>query len=470
MSRERRWTVLAAVVAAVTVTGALVVVARSGSESARSGEYAEFGGGDFGGGDFGGGDFGSEPEVEPTSGAPSRAWALEAAEVYGRTFAQFRDPRSGTEFDWQEVGFVEAGEVLVTSIGLPDPRGYSLDETVFVGVEAKSGSVRWRTPVGELGGCSGMLVNRNMVCYRGIGEGDLVVVDVDSGALSEVQVPDEWSVFGIAVFEDNVLLVEGNPEDNDVEVHAGAPTTPGSAWSSRFDVGDAWESISGDTVIRVENGVGVLSMGGDVVGFDPATGRGQWERGLSECVGLSRIAPPGLVVLDRNGCGADAPAGMEVVDSSGRSVVRSDDGSTGQVLVDDPDGDAPLVVGTAGYDRTTGEKRWDNDDLDGSPKLSVTDVVVAVSGRNAVGIDPEDGRTRWAAELDRNAESLVRHGDELVAVDSETLTGLDPATGDVRWVLPRASLSDDDGLSGASVAVGHGRLVLTGGHTMVGLA
>ncbi|WP_157050878.1 PQQ-binding-like beta-propeller repeat protein [Rhodococcus sp. RD6.2] len=462
MTTERRRLLVAALVAAVTVTGAVVVVARSGGDSERDPVDPAWVGTEFPTPT-------AAPEPTASAGAPVLAWSLDAAEVYGRAFAQFRDPRYGTEFDWDSPGFIEAGDTVVTAIGLPDPRGYSLDETMFVGVDTGDGTVRWRTPVGTLGGCAEILIKRELVCHRGIGEHALAVVNVDSGALTEMPVPDEWSIFGIAADGDRVVVVEGNPEDNDVEVHAGPPAAPGSAWTSRFDIGDVWESVAEDAVIQVEQGVGVIAMGGDVVGFDPATGRQTWSRGLPECVGDPRIAPPGLVVVTRSGCDDGESRGFDVIDRFGRSLVTTDTGSPGRVLVDESADGMPLVVGGAAHDRESGEMLWRSDELDGSSGVAVTDRVVVVRGREAIGVDPDAGRILWRTELDEDAESLLRGGDGLVVVGSRVLTGIDPETGRIRWTLPPDAVGTGDSLSGASVGLAGGRLILTGGRAMVGL-
>ncbi|WP_137874426.1 PQQ-binding-like beta-propeller repeat protein [Rhodococcus sp. Q] len=463
MTPEGRRLLVAALVAAVTVTGAVVVVARSGGDSERDPVDPAWVGTEFPTPT-------APPEPTASADAPIRAWSLDAAEVYGRAFAQFRDPRYGTEFDWDSPGFVEAGDTVVTAIGLPDPRGYSLDETMFIGVDTADGTVRWRTPVGVLGGCAEALVERELVCYRGLGEQTLVVVNVDTGALSEVSVPEDWSIFGIATDGDRVMVVEGNPEDNDVEVHAGPAAAPGSEWTTRFDLGDAWEGIAEGSVINVRQGVGLIDIGADIVGFDPVTGRQTWSRGLPECVGDPRIAPPGLVIITRSGCDDGESRGFDVVDRFGRSLVTTDSGSPGRVLVDEPVGGMPLVVGGAAHDRESGEMLWRSDELDGASGVAVTGRVVVVRGREAIGVDRGAGRILWRTELDENAESLIRDGDGLVVVGSRVLTGIDPETGRIRWTLPMAAVGTGDSSSGASVGLADGRLILTGGRAMVGLS
>src|SRR5690349_12219383 len=121
MNRSTRSLVLAATTAVLTVAGAVAVVATTDHTPA------------------------------PTGGP--RLWSLDAAETFGRAFAQFRSPTAATDLDVNSVGFIEAGDTIVTLVALPNPRTDALDEPTLIGVDAGSGKVRWRTRTGPLGGC-----------------------------------------------------------------------------------------------------------------------------------------------------------------------------------------------------------------------------------------------------------------------------------------------------------------------------
>ncbi|WFR73165.1 hypothetical protein P9209_05105 [Prescottella defluvii] len=125
MNREIRDLLLAATTAVVAVTGAVVVVAHAGGDGIRK-------------------------ITGTVDAAPGLGWSVDAAAMYGQSFAEFRDPRNGSEYDWGDPGFVYANGVVVSVVGVSDG-GMSLRNPVMVGIDATSGEVRWQSPADDLG-------------------------------------------------------------------------------------------------------------------------------------------------------------------------------------------------------------------------------------------------------------------------------------------------------------------------------
>ncbi|MFD4268464.1 PQQ-binding-like beta-propeller repeat protein [Rhodococcus sp. NPDC058481] len=461
MTVERnRWQLFAAaVVAAVTVSGAVVVIARSGDEpetEAAAGESAA-------------------PTTATASGdAPEVAWTLDAAETFGRSFAAFRDPRFGSEFDSSEPGFVDVGDTLITLIGLPDPRGYSLDRSIMVGVDAADGSERWRTPADNLGGCAAEPVNEKVICYSNGADGRsaIVSVDVDSGAVTRTE--SDWMILALSASGDRIFVAEGNPEDDDVEVHAGTPEDPDAFWTTRFDVGAAWEDAFGQ-MLKTEHGVGVLELGGDVVGFDLESGRQTWTRGTEECAGSAHITRPGLVAMTHTDCGQGRVVGAEVVDARGRVIARGDGESSVQFELDEPSADVPLIVGDAAYDRASGERRWTSGELrDGVVTAVAGDVVLVQSSETGqvVGLDADTGEALWRQERDGDfGTPAVLDGRSVIAVGADSLSATDLRSGEREWVMPFTAIVEEDRSYSGNPTLGRADevLVYTSGRSMAGL-
>jgi hypothetical protein len=88
-----------------------------------------------------------------TAATPGLAWSLDPADRLGRPFAAFADPREGTAFTVGEPGMIRAGDTLVTIVGTPN-EGTTLGDPVMIGIDARSGEVRWQAPAHDLVSCS----------------------------------------------------------------------------------------------------------------------------------------------------------------------------------------------------------------------------------------------------------------------------------------------------------------------------
>jgi len=416
--------VAAAVVAAVSVTGAVLVIARSGDASEPEVAAGES----------------TAPTAASESGdTPDVGWTLDAAETFGRAFAAFRDPRYGSEFDSDMPGFIDGGGTLVTLIGLPNPRGYSLDRAVMLGVGSTDGDVRWRATADNLGGCADAPLNGKVICYTNGADGRsaIVSIDVETGALTRTD--SDWMILALAAAGDRIFVAEGNPEDDDVEVHAGSPADPDAFWTSRFDVGAAWEDAFGQ-MLSAEHGVGLLELGGDIVGFDLESGRQTWTRGTPECVGSAHITRPGLVAMTHTDCGQGRVLGAEAVDTSGRVIAVSEGQTSVQLELDEPSADAPLILGDAAYSRRGGERTWTAAELRDSTVTAVAGDTVLLrhseSGEE-VGLDARTGEELWRREADDSSGTPAVLDDRaVIAVGSTALSATDLRSGRREWTMP----------------------------------
>jgi outer membrane protein assembly factor BamB len=459
VERSRWQLIAAALVATVSVSGAVLVIAGSGDESGHEVAVGES----------------AAPAAAPESGdTPDVGWTLDAAETFGRSFAAFRDPRYGSEFDSDTPGFIDGGDTLVTLIGLPNPRGYSLDRAVMLGIAAKDGEVRWRAEADNLGGCAGVPLNGKVVCYTNGADGRSAIVSVDVETGAPTRTESDWMILAVAADGGRIFLAEGNPEDYDVEVHAGTPADPDMFWTTRFDVGAAWEDAFGQ-MLSVEHGVGVLELGGHTVGFDLESGRQTWTRETPECVGSVHITQPGVVAMARTDCEQGRVLGAEAVDTDGRVIASSEGQTSVRLEIDDPSADAPLILGDAAYGRRGGERIWTAAELrDGRVTAIAGDTVLVRLNESAedVGLDARTGEVRWRRDTDDSSDTpAVFDGRAVIAVGSTALTATDIRSGGRDWTMPFTAIVDEDrSASGSPTVRGSGEvLVYTSDRSMAGL-
>lgn len=144
---------------------------------------------------------------EPTA-ISSPLWSVEASEILGREFAIFRSPLVGTEFNMDMGGFIDAGSLVVTMIGMPDRQAYSLDDAELVGLDAEDGAVRWRTSAVDIGGCSETLLGSSVLCFSGpyVSGGAYSLFDIETGERRDIKTP--WSPIVAVVSGDTVLALE----------------------------------------------------------------------------------------------------------------------------------------------------------------------------------------------------------------------------------------------------------------------
>lgn len=394
--------------------------------------------------------------VTSTSSDPtaisSQLWSVEASEILGREFAIFRSPLVGTEFNMDMGGFIDAGSLVVTMIGMPDRQAYSLDDAELVALDADDGTVRWRTSAVDVGGCSETLLGSSVLCFSGpyVSGGSYSLFDIETGERRDIKTP--WAPIIAVVSGDTVLALEGDIESNDVRVHSGTVDDPEANWSKAFDVGGSWEAGYVDPVMSVHGDLGVIALD-ESLGFDLKTGEQRWVHGYSTC-STAHTSSDGVTLVSDGGCeGNGRPTSEYALDQYGREFARTDELPSessyygGRYSRDDPAGrSTPIILGHSGFDRTSGEKLWSNSELfDTAQSLAVIGNVVAVTRS---GSEPEvqfvdllTGEVLWRSNAERAGE-VVWHGD--VVIDEGNVYGTDVRTGQRSWEIRVDQDGDDE--------------------------
>ncbi len=395
------------------------------------------------------------------SDAPGVAWTLDPAKVLGHQFAVFRSPLASSEFDDGSGGFIDGGDILVTKVGLPNQSTGRLDRPTMVGIDAKDGSVLWQAPTGNLSGCAATPVEKKGVCYNASFEGapSIATIDLENGEVTRY--PTDWTILALAVSNDTLFTVEGNAEDNDIRVHSGRPDDLDANWTQSFDLGDSWENIYGQ-IVKVQDGVGVLQLGGEAVGFDLATGARTWSRSIPDCSESMRFTLGAIAMRTMTDCAQGAVVGSEAIDSGGKVLASSKQEAAQRLAIDRPsDMSIPILVGDSAYDRRTGEKRWTSSDLVSTPDTPRPEVsflnatvgtavavvgnvawLVDIVGQSQSALDLRIGKRLWRKTGDVSGPPDAYDGSSVIWAQGDKIVAKDPRTGDVRWEIPFDAIVD----------------------------
>lgn len=380
---------------------------------------------------------------------PGLAWSLDAAELLGRPFADFSDPRGGASYNSGTPGFVLSGDTLVALAGVPND-GYSLDDAVMIGIDPDDGTVRWKTPAADLEQCSGQPLGGLIYCYAMQDGYDIVTYDVESGASERRSIPE--SVFGLTTTADTLYIVEGSPEENDVRVHSGTFDDVSANWTRSYDIGAGYEELYDSEIVKVADGVGLVQTGSEMVQFDATTGAPLWSG--DDCVYDARLQPGGVVVQANTDC--------ESYDSIAEQLIRGPDGGV-LVTVASPDlqrptvdqasgTQGPLLLGDSAYDRRSGERLWGNTDLvagdpnaRGTANAVVGDIVYLrdVTEPFEAGISLRTGKQLWRNDTVQTFTPVAAEGNVLVGDDGTALTAFDVRTGRAVWTAPFSAIDAD---------------------------
>ncbi|MEH3154479.1 MAG: PQQ-binding-like beta-propeller repeat protein [Gordonia paraffinivorans] len=369
---------------------------------------------------------------------PPVTWTLDAAKYMGRPFGQFSDPRGGASFGSGTPGFVDTGDLLVTLAGSPTS-GYHLDDAVMIGIDPGTGQVRWRTPAADVEGCGGTPVSGSLVCYASNTDGvsDIVTYDLRTG--TSTRRPVSEFVFAITTTADAVYVAEGNPEDSEVRVHSGTVADLSANWTRSFDLFATWDGVYEDQVLRVTDGVGLVTIGGQMAQFAADSGAERW-RSTDYRVSLATLEAGGVVVEAET----DTPSGRTVVEQRLRAPDARVRVSTGVPTVQrfevgrDRDRDRPVLMGDAAYDRDNGNRLWRSDDLvagQGNGIGTVTAVTEHVvylrdSDRSETGLDLDSGKRLWRNQSVNQFTPLASKDDDLSGTDGQALFVLDAEHGE----------------------------------------
>ncbi|OZD05277.1 hypothetical protein CH275_11075 [Rhodococcus sp. 06-235-1A] len=207
----------------------------------------------------------SGPILDPT-------WQIDAETVYGRQFAAFRSPAADLQYDSSVTGVIDAGDVLVTAVGLPNPRSYSVDSIEFVAIDAEGGDVRWKKSPGSVDECASVPVQGDIVCLDSYSDvPSIVSIGVDGGETRRTPIPEAWFPYAIESDGTSVYLLEGNPEDGESVLHGGSIDSLDRMWSRPIASLAGWDGVEGP-LIHVSDGRGLVTLGGEATFFDPQTG------------------------------------------------------------------------------------------------------------------------------------------------------------------------------------------------------
>ncbi|OZD84653.1 hypothetical protein CH273_05290 [Rhodococcus sp. 05-339-2] len=207
----------------------------------------------------------SGPILEP-------GWQIDAETVYGRDFAAFRSPAADLQYDSSVTGVIDAGEVLVTAVGLPNPRSYSVDAIEFAAIDADTGDVRWKESPGPVDECASEPVGNDVVCLDSYSDVPSIVrVGVDDGQARRTPIPEAWFPYAIESDGTSVFLLEGNPEDGESVLHGGSIDALDRMWSRPITSFAGWDGVEGP-LVHVSDGRGLVTLGGEGTFFDPRTG------------------------------------------------------------------------------------------------------------------------------------------------------------------------------------------------------
>ncbi|GGF37464.1 hypothetical protein GCM10007298_36510 [Williamsia phyllosphaerae] len=459
MQEKSTWALIVAAVAAVlTVTAAVVVVMDRSSPTSSS---VRAGAGTH-------------------TDAPGVAWSLDAATYLGRSFGEFSDPRGGASYRSGNPGLLLAGDTLMTIAGSPTDQ-YVLGDAVMLGIDPANGSVRWKAPAADIEECSPTPLGGKLYCYAiGGGTGSTIVTyEIDSGLTARRPIAE--NVFGLTTTSETLYVAEGSLDENDVRVHSGSYSDVSSNWTHGFDIGGDYEGIyETDNVLTVIDGVGLIRTGSEMAQFAAGSGAELW-RTSDYRVQDARLAPGGVLVQSNT----DGSTGGKVSEQ----VLRGPDGkilaSTRSTAVqrvsnqnDEDDADAPILLGDAAYDRSTGKRLWAGKDLVAGQDIGAVTAIAADtvylrdSDMSETGIDLRTGKRRWRNDKTEHFQPLASAGTVVLGNDGSALTAFDIRSGRTRWTAPFSALDPDpDTFSsgGAAEAYGDG-WIFSSDRRMIGLA
>ncbi|WP_225729116.1 MULTISPECIES: PQQ-binding-like beta-propeller repeat protein [unclassified Nocardia] len=412
--------------------------------------------------------------------APGLGWSLDAATTYGHAGARFRDPTDGTQSDMHTIGFVDAGATLLTVLGIPNGDTRELRNPELFGIDAATGTTRWRTPAPDLDRCAAAPVDGRLVCHTfGGASGKPALIGYDIATGSVTRTPTDWDVLGLAAMGDHLYVTEKDYDSysDDLSVHAGTLTNPDAFWTRTFADADSSGSID------VSHGQGVLGLGGNGIGFDLATGAPTWTTERIPCSETSTMSPA-LVVRIRAEC-HNGVIGSDLIDRTGRTIASTDRNITHRISIDAPaDDSVPILLADSAYDRRTGALVWTSPDLRSttSDPKSLSGTAIAVLGdtallqdlmaRTMTGLDMHTGRRLWQFRDDRLPSLGDWDGSRAVFIDTDGLRAIDLRTGKTVWDIPFLAINDkphtfDD--QGHLTAHRGGRYFYTSARTMISL-
>jgi outer membrane protein assembly factor BamB len=343
--------------------------------------------------------------------APEVQWSRSAEAVYGREFAQFRDPGAGGRLNPSAERFIDAGGVYIASVGLPDPATGNFDAPAMVGLDATDGSTLWRRDDLRVESCADRPLSGYLVCLSSTEsenpESTIVTVDTTTGAGRSVRVPQRVLAVGtdgFSLYSISSTVTQAGYEGTR-QLAKGSVNDVGRDWVTEFP-GEAIYAGMPGPVITIDGNYGLGRFGSTAIGFDSVTGSITWYRGYPDsCVSQPFRVQPALVIMTEAVCTqSQTYAGTVALASDGRTVARSPLPVYPFLEIDDPtDLSLPMVVGDSAFDRTTGQFLWSSPLLASTNGVAVVgDVVIARAPGTAhvTALDLRTGSVRWENDPD----------------------------------------------------------------------
>ena len=368
----------------------------------------------------------SEPLERSTPTSPGAVWTLDAADVLGNEFATFVDP-VGARFGDKVGGVIEAGDILVTEVGVTNQETQDFDKPELVGVDASTGHVRWRTSAEGIANCSTSLLGPLMLCSSG---SDVVAVDTTDGAVTRN--PTGWEIFSVATDDTDIYVMEGAIDGYTTNIHRGTLDDPDSRWSLTMDDAYVGISLPGD-MIEFVGGVGVTNFLSATTVFDAETGEIISRFGVPDCVRARSVRGNDVhFVLGRH-CSDLFEYRTDVVDMRGRVLATVDVEAYQRVTIDAPAAeDAPVLLNGDAFDPSTGRRLWSTADYEYGylyqGDIAVVGNVVLAGG--APALDLRTGAPTWPAVVPPlSATPDVLHDSTVWLSDLGKIEAVDPVTG-----------------------------------------
>lgn len=372
--------------------------------------------------------------------APVAGWTLKAADI--RAGGVFRGLNMAGSLYWVP-GFIDLGDVLVTSVSDDMRTGASSGgQRDLIGVDSKSGELRWRTPFEGRLNCATEAIDGLLACTGGS--------TIQTFRISNGERVHSVPANGISYVEARAGALYSFGYDHEagaLVLSRGTVTDPKSDWRTEFRRPGASCVGSGDSVeFRIDDGIVYFSNGIASAAASAADGRNL----LPVDVGWIKVLP-GQGYFG-NECRGDAQSNSVVVVDHNGVVTRTVGANYGpQVLALAPDPDRPVAAGTDVTDLHSGKRLW-SIGADSRFEMMVGDVVLArrvdSSGRSAPRASAYSlytGALLWTADLPSTYSALT-DGERLIIPDWSASDGskmrvvaVNLATGKLDWTARMGS-------------------------------
>ncbi|MDI9894980.1 PQQ-binding-like beta-propeller repeat protein [Rhodococcus sp. IEGM 1381] len=387
----------------------------------------------------------SEPLERSTPTSPGAVWTLDASDVLGNEFATFQDPVGG-RFGEKVGGVIEAGDVLVTEVGVTNQETREFDKSELVGLDASTGEVQWTTSAEGISNCSTSLLGALMLCSSG---SDVVAVNTADGTVSRHATG--WEIFSVATDGTDIYVMEGAIDGYTTRIHRGTLDDPDSRWSLSVEDAYVGMSLPGD-MIEFVGGLGVTNFLSSTVVFDPAAGAVISNFGVPDCVRARSVRGSDVrFVLGRH-CSDLFEYRTDVVDMRGRVLGTVDAEVYQRITIDAPaQQDDPVLLNGNAFDPSTGRMIW-SCAQDEYGCLYTGDVAIVgnvVLAGGAAALDLHSGEPAWPSTVEPlPVTPEVLHDDAVWLSDFEEIVAVDPSTGSRREpVSVEGLLGNTEGLS-----------------------